>query len=164
MDRYTPVNWVNVTNAYPACKPITLCVATMVFVGVTSDHQWSADTHMIIRHHLWPPPQTFTMIQINTNYKFTYPAYLHYISCSYCLGNIHCFRHALLLLSNYFGLCKGNWGYHWAQSCIHSHWCSNCTCSSNSAGISKHTCSSGDYHACNNSSHACSNNLHMRQY
>ena len=92
------------------------------------------------------------------------PSLPHYISCSYCLGNIHCFWHALLLLLNYFGLCKGNWEYHRAQSCIHSHWCSNRTCSSNSAGIRKHTCSSGDYHACSNSSHACSNNSHMRQY
>ena len=39
-------------------QSLLLCtyVDTMVFIGVTSDHQWSSNTHMIIHHHLQPPP------------------------------------------------------------------------------------------------------------
>ena len=58
-------------------------VATMAFVGVTSEHQQSSDTRMIIRHHLRPPPTAQQTQQYNThtdtNYRFTYLTYLHYV-------------------------------------------------------------------------------------
>ena len=42
-------------------------VATMAFVGVTSEHQRSSDTYMIIRHHLRPPPTAQQTQQYNTH-------------------------------------------------------------------------------------------------
>ena len=42
-------------------------VATMAFVGVTSEHQRSSDTYMIIHHHLRPPPTAQQTQQYNTH-------------------------------------------------------------------------------------------------
>ena len=44
-------------------KSLIMCVATIVFVGVISDHQWSSDTHMIIHHHV----NSTTVTMINTH-------------------------------------------------------------------------------------------------
>ena len=52
-------------------------VATMAFVGVTSEHQWSSDTHMIIRHHLRPPPTVQQTQRYNTHNDTTYTMIQH---------------------------------------------------------------------------------------
>ena len=61
---------MNITNVRPILyptspKPNIMYVATMAFVGVTSEHQRSSDTHMIIRHHLRPPPTAQQTQQYN---------------------------------------------------------------------------------------------------
>ena len=47
--------------------PPLMYVATMAFVGVTSDHQWSSDTHIIICHQVQPPPTAQQTQQYNTH-------------------------------------------------------------------------------------------------
>ena len=58
----------------------------MAFAGVTSEHQWSSDTHMINGHHQQHNTHNDT-IHTDTNYRFTYLTYLHYV----CLDNKYCF-------------------------------------------------------------------------
>ena len=79
---------------------IIMYVATMAFVGVTSKHQRSSDTHMIIRHHLRPPPTAQQTPRYNTQ---RYNTHRHKLQIH--LPNLPPLSHVTTLLEM---ICCGN--------------------------------------------------------